>query len=100
MDREFWNALAKKKKTTGYSDYFIASFDQFMRLKIVEKFLDQYAPLESRKTALDFGCGIGDFSFMLSRYFNKVYGYDIADEILEYAKKADNISYITELVQK
>lgn len=40
-----------------------------------------------RKKALDFGCGLGRSTQALARYFDEVYGIDIAPSIIELAEK-------------
>lgn len=88
MDKEFWNLRAKKDKTTGYTDYSIAFFDQLMRLKVIEKIMNQYGAFDFKKAAaLDFGCGTGDFVSYFSHKFNFVVGYDISQEVLKIAKQ-------------
>jgi len=37
--------------------------------------------------ALDFGCGVGRLTQSLARYFDQVYGVDIAESMVELAKK-------------
>jgi len=41
----------------------------------------------SHRKALDFGCGIGRLTQALARYFDEVYGVDIAPSMVELAKK-------------
>ena len=40
-----------------------------------------------RRKALDFGCGVGRLTQALARYFDEVYGVDIAPSMIELAKK-------------
>lgn len=50
-----------------------------------------------RGSILDVGCGSGIMAFELSRYFKKVIGIDISEEMLSIARKkrnAQNISYL------
>jgi len=96
MSRESWNRLAKNNKTTGYSDYSISFFDQIMRLKVVEKIIEQYFTSDtSDSTALDFGCGVGDFTSCFSHRFKYFVSYDISDEALIIAKeKCKNLSNV------
>ena len=88
MDKKLWNLMAKRNKTTGYSDYSVAFFDQIMRLKIIEKLLSQYITFDFKKAnALDFGCGVGDFVSYFSQKFKFIVGYDISEEILKIARE-------------
>jgi len=96
MTKEFWNSRASSEKTTGYSDYSVAFFDQLMRLKVIERVLDEYIALDLKKaTVLDFGCGKGDFVSYFSDKVAFVVGYDISQEILELAREnCANISNV------
>src|SRR5512143_3623349 len=40
-----------------------------------------------RRTALDFGCGIGRLSQALARHFDQVYGIDISPKMIELARE-------------
>ena len=71
---EFWLNRYRKFGHTGWKDTITYAYDQMERLAIVSVWLDSLHinPL----TAIDFGCGTGDFSrLMLDRGF-KVWGYD------------------------
>ena len=61
---------------------------------IVEQ-IDKIAPNLPRKSALDFGCGIGRLSFNLASHFDSVTGVDISAKMLEIAqsnhRKPDNL---------
>lgn len=88
MNKKLWNSKAKRDKTTGYSDYSVAFFDQIMRLKIIEKLLRQYITCDFKKAnVLDFGCGVGDFTSYFSHKFKFIVGYDISEEVLEIARE-------------
>ena len=51
-----------------------------------------------RKTALDFGCGIGRVTHVLAGYFDKVYGVDVSEKMISEAKnyfsENKNIAFI------
>ena len=46
-------------------------------------------PLE-RRTALDFGCGVGRLTRPLSRYFERCYGVDISENMIDQACKLNS----------
>lgn len=91
MNKNSWNLMAKRYKTTGYSDYSVGFFDQIMRLKVVEKLLKQYITFDLKKVnALDFGSGVGDFISHFSHKFKFIVGYDISKEVLQIARRKCN----------
>lgn len=54
-------------------------------------------PGDMSQSVLDIGCGAGHGSNMLSKKYKKVYGVDISEEAIQYAKKnwaADNIEFV------
>lgn len=88
MDESFWDSLARKHGTTGFTDYSIAFFDQLMRLKCIELILIEHGILDQRNSILlDFGCGTGDFLAYFSKSFKIVFGYDVSDEVLGIASR-------------
>jgi len=52
----------------------------------------------NKGTALDFGCGVGRLTQALAKYFDKVYGVDIADSMINlantYNKHGDKCSFV------
>lgn len=101
MDKTFWDKLAIKHGTTGYSDLYIASFDQLMRLKCTTKILNDHTDAKRRRKGvlLDFGCGKGDFSQFFCDKFDKIYAFDKSQEILKIAQTNNanvkgNIQYV------
>lgn len=56
------------------------------------------------KSVLDYGCGVGYGSFILSKDASEVIGFDISAEALAwaeyYAKRSDKLSYVNELPDK
>jgi SAM-dependent methyltransferase len=71
---DFWNRRLIKHGHTGWADQAIYAYDQQERLALVEAAITKL-PIQ-RGSALDFGCGTGDFSkLLLSSGFN-VCGYD------------------------
>ena len=94
-NREFWNKRARRYGHTGWTDNLIYVYDQQARLLAIEKILSTLTCHKS--VALDFGCGSGDFSNLLAKYFEKVIAFDISDKVVEIAKgrygKIKNIQF-------
>ena len=44
----------------------------------------------ARRSALDFGCGIGRLSQALAEHFDQVYGVDISPKMIELARAAQS----------
>ncbi len=88
MNLTFWNNLAKKNKTTGYSDLSYAAFDQSMRLLCLKKILNQHINAEACRvlSLFDYGCGNGDFLYHFAPCFNHLTGYDVSPEIIKVAQ--------------
>lgn len=90
----FWNDRAARYGHTGWANPIISEFDQALRRSAVQRWIAD-APGE-RSAALDYGCGSGDFSSLLSRRYRSVVAVDISPVILETARKknpAPNIRY-------
>ncbi|MCX6113158.1 MAG: class I SAM-dependent methyltransferase [Proteobacteria bacterium] len=96
INKEFWDNRVRKYGHTGWKDYDIYAYDQCARLKAIEKIIDSLDC--QREFALDFGTGVGDFANLLAQTFNKVYAFDISQEVLNVAKKKyghiKNINFI------
>jgi ubiquinone/menaquinone biosynthesis C-methylase UbiE len=104
MSESIWDERARKYKTTGFSDFSIAFFDQRMRLFCVEQLLRELGFFDKpQKKLLDFGCGSGDFLEHFSPLFDRAVGCDTSDEILAIAKrrfeKAPNVELTSTLEQ-
>ena len=84
MERaSFWDERVKTFGHTGWSNPMIYAYDQAARIHAIEQILSKISvPSE---LALDFGCGVGDFSSRLSQRFNKVLACDISKMALEKA---------------
>ena len=58
---------------------------------------EQALPYCAGKSVLDFGCGVGYGSYVLSRVSAEVVGYDVSDDALKwarfYAAKSPNLTY-------
>jgi SAM-dependent methyltransferase len=73
-ERCFWQQRLRAVGHTGRFDRKIYVFDQLCRLRVFETWLD--AKTLAPGSALDFGCGTGDFSRLLNRRGWRVIGYD------------------------
>lgn len=90
----YWENRAKRYGHTGWSDFSTYYYDQNLRLIAIENLI-KGLNIEN-KLALDYGCGIGDFSIILSKYFSNIIATDISTAMLDKAKKINNhpnISY-------
>jgi len=94
--KRFWNDRAVKYGHTGWADNFIYAYDQQARIIAIESIINSLNI--GRQCALDFGCGSGDFSSLLSKYFNNVISIDISEKIIDIAKQKyknlKNISFV------
>jgi SAM-dependent methyltransferase len=82
---DYWNERAKKFGHTGHSEPFYYCFDQQARLYGVDEIIKK---LDSKKnTALDFGCGSGDFIELLTHYYKTIYGYDTSEIVLKQTRQ-------------
>jgi SAM-dependent methyltransferase len=80
-----WAILTDPAKASGRWDA-----DEFFATGVREvgAFMEQAKALRvpaSRRTALDFGCGIGRLSQALAEHFDQVYGVDISPKMIELA---------------
>jgi SAM-dependent methyltransferase len=82
---EFWTKRAKTFGHTGWNNQIIYYYDQKVRLLAIKKIIEEL-PLNFQN-AFDFGCGSGDFSFLLSKYFKNVIGFDICEFLIFKNKK-------------
>jgi len=92
---KFWIQRVKEYGHTGWSDNLTYLYDQKFRLKLIDSFINKYFP-DGMEKSLDYGCGSGDFTYLLSKYSKSTMGIDIADEIIDIAKKKyieDNIQF-------
>jgi len=84
MNKQFWNNRAKIYGHTGWEDPVIYAYDQYVRIKAIEKIINSLDC--ERKLALDFGTGTGDFAQILSKEFKSVLAFDISRSVLNIAQ--------------
>jgi len=82
--KEFWDSIAK-----GYDDLDNSSSYLDIVKGIIEM-LKNAGAVGSDKTALDVGCGTGNYAIRLSKICKEVTGFDISDKMLsEFREKAE-----------
>jgi 2-polyprenyl-3-methyl-5-hydroxy-6-metoxy-1,4-benzoquinol methylase len=95
MSEVFWAERVRRHGHTGWSDPATYWYDQRLRLKTIEA--TALVPQSTRlPSALDFGCGVGDFCRVLAPHFEAVTGYDPSVEALARARvrnPAPNVRY-------
>jgi len=98
---DFWTERYKTLGHTGWKNPVIYAYDQLERLAIIS---EQVEKLELKPlTALDFGCGTGDFSQLLLDKGFSVLGYDpyVEPEIIHpnfrYIRSRDELDNISKV---
>ena len=89
---QYWNRRAKKNKHTGWADPVIYFYDQALRLRVIE----ELCAGKRFRSVLDYGCGIGDFSVLLSKFSDAVLAVDLSSDVIDIAKvsnSAPNVRY-------
>lgn len=81
--KDYWDSRVDNYGHTGWANGIIYSFDQSVRIGIVENLIERWGG--ERKCLLDFGCGSGDFSADLSKEFKEIVLYDISEKVLKVA---------------
>lgn len=84
-DAAFWSARARKYGHTGWTNQAIYHYDQTLRLKLVKETVERLNMSRGSK-CLDYGCGTGDFTRMLSGMGLNVLGYDLSGAVIDVAK--------------
>jgi 2-polyprenyl-3-methyl-5-hydroxy-6-metoxy-1,4-benzoquinol methylase len=80
----FWSERVSSYGHTGWSDAAVYAYDQRLRLAALRQWLDtQVFPRDA--SALDFGCGTGDFCALLAERFGTVVGCDLSPAVLAVA---------------
>ncbi len=93
----FWSERVRRYGHTGWADVATYGYDQRLRLKAVREVLFERPPPQP-SSALDFGCGVGDFCSLLASYADAVMGYDVAADVIaraELCNPAPNVSYVS-----
>ena len=91
-NKSYWNDRVNKFGHTGWSDFATYYYDQNLRLNAVRKIIAN--SVLRNMIALDYGCGTGDFSKILSKYCDKVIATDISDKVIDKAKSENTNSNI------
>lgn len=81
----YWNNRVQQVGHTGWMNRYVYTLDQYARLKVIRKIVKDLFDKTSIENALDYGCGIGDFSKLLGSFAKDVFSYDIADEVIKRA---------------
>lgn len=92
-NKAYWNERARKNGHTGWNDLVIYYYDQKVRLNTIDYILKK-TMLNRGGLSLDYGCGSGDFSEVLSKYFSEVMATDISEIVLSSAKKNNKNSNV------
>ena len=93
--RSFWEARLRRFGHTGWAEAATYLYDQRLRLKAVGDVLAT-RPMTGQHLALDYGCGVGDFTRLLAQRFAQVVGFDVSAQIIGRALQlnpAPNIRY-------
>lgn len=95
-DTDYWRERLQRFGHTGWSDPAVYAYDQRLRLAAVASVLDAMPDL-AHDSALDYGCGVGDFCTLLAARFARVEGFDPVPEVLEGARRrnaAPQVHYV------
>lgn len=96
-DLAFWSERLRRYGHTGWSDAATYAYDQRARLKAADEVLSGL-PAQAWRSALDFGCGVGDFCTVLARHADAVVGYDLSPAVIQRAAQlnaAPNVRYVS-----
>jgi 2-polyprenyl-3-methyl-5-hydroxy-6-metoxy-1,4-benzoquinol methylase len=96
----FWNNRFIKYGHTGWNNYYLYYLDQEARKSAILKLLDTDIKDGDKISALDFGCGTGDFTKLLSTKYEQAVGIDISNELINrnsIDNKNESIKYISNL---
>lgn len=82
-----WAVLTDPRKRSGKWD--VNSFFEAGEREIsgIFEYVDSLGINPRRRTALDFGCGVGRLTQALAQHFEAVWGVDIAPSMIDLAKK-------------
>ena len=88
INRSWWDAVSQRQGHTGWADSLVYRYDQPLRLAAVRRVLRVFFPEGLRGvTAIDIGCGTGDFSRLLSGEGARVLAFDFSAEVLGQARR-------------
>lgn len=87
--RKYWNSRVNTFGHTGWSNPILYKYDQFLRMQHVLRLIDEYSKFSLDSRALDFGCGVGEFSEQLAKRYSplKIIGLDISDQTIALARQ-------------
>ena len=94
--RSFWEARLRRFGHTGWAEAATYLYDQRLRLKAVGDVLAARPMTTRQHLALDYGCGVGDFTRLLAQRFEQIVGFDVSAQIIGRAlqlNSAPNIRY-------
>jgi SAM-dependent methyltransferase len=81
---QFWAERVRRYGHTGWSDAAVYAYDQRLRLAALREWLNA-EDFSGDGSALDFGCGTGDFCALLAERFGTVVGCDLSPAVLAVA---------------
>jgi SAM-dependent methyltransferase len=103
--KEFWKDISKTDPYFG-----VLSDESFKNKNLTKDKIDEFyksgeifidnlfdkIKLKNNNNALDFGCGAGRLTFPLTKYFKKIFGYDISNHYIDLCKEFKNDNYKNE----
>lgn len=94
--KSFWTERVRRYGHTGWSNFATYAYDQRLRLKAIAAFVGS----KKIDSCLDYGCGSGDFSYLLSTVAKNITAFDISEDVIKRAKNknhACNIKFTNDL---
>lgn len=87
VSNSWWDATCARQGHTGWADQQVYHYDQPVRRASVRRVLARLHPRGlSGQSAIDIGCGTGDFTLMLHALGARVVGVDFSAAVLETAR--------------
>lgn len=84
----FWDRRYRQHGHTGWNDPWIYRYDQRLRLAALDRVVRGLGLGDGRgRSALDLGCGTGDFTALLLGLGYRVTGLDISGEVIAHARR-------------
>lgn len=88
VDRGWWDDAYTRQGHTGWADEQVYGYDQPLRRAAVETILRRLHPGGlSGLSAIDIGCGTGDFTAMLYRFGAGVLAFDFSKRVVDAARR-------------